>query len=120
MSRSLLIVTKGEIKRYVLGKDVRPMTRVRRRLYRTDEYLMIRNIIGEDEYVMYDIDSTQPYGNEKEYLDPDETMNYIAISKGSKTKNVKTLGAISDKPEFILYGIVGIVVIFSLLTGGIV
>lgn len=47
-------------------------------------------------------------------------MTYIDIGKGSKTKNVKTLGAISDKPEIILYGIVGIVVIFSLLTGGIV
>lgn len=120
MSRSLLIVTKGEIKRYVLGKDVRPMTRVRRRLFRTDEHLMIRNIAGDDEYIIYDVDSTQPYGNEREYLDPDETMNYIAISKGSKTKNVRTLGALSDKPELLLYGIVGIVVIFSLLTGGIV
>jgi hypothetical protein len=120
MSRSLLIVTKTEIKRYTLGKDTRPMTTVRKRLYRTDERLMLHNVAGEDEIIIYDVDSTQPYGSGKEYLDPDETMDLIDIGKRARTKNVSHLSGINARPEWIIYGIVGILVVFSLLSGGIV
>lgn len=118
MSRSLLIVTKTEIKRYTLGKDTRPMTTVRKRLYRTDERLMLHNVAGEDEIIIYDVDSTQPYGSGKEYLDPDETMDLIDIGKRARTKNVSHLSG--ARPEWIIYGIVGILVVVSLLSGGIV
>lgn len=120
MSRSLIIVTKTDVKRYVLGKDTRPLTRVRRRLYRTDERLMLKNVAGDDEVVIYDVDSTQPYGNEDEYLDPDETMCMIDIGKKSRNKNVSTLGSLSSmNPNIIMYAIVGILVVYSLISGGI-
>lgn len=119
MTRSLLIVTKTEIKRYLLGKDTRPMTRVRRRLYRTDEHLMLKNLAADEEIVVYDVDSTQPYGNEDEYLDPDVTMCMIDIGKGSKSKNVGTLSNLSSmNPQLLLYAIVGVLVVYSLISGG--
>lgn len=61
MTRDILIRTKSSVRRYTLGKDVRPLTVIGSRLYRTDESLMLRDRQSDGQFIMYDIDQTRPY-----------------------------------------------------------
>ena len=119
MSRYLAIRTKNEVFFLKVSKNSRPLTTWKGRLYRTDERLMIPDHTGKMEFVMYDIDGTQPYGQGRR-LDPDETMALIDIAKtnpkgGSVTK-LDFLNSINK--NYLLYGVIGIVIIYALLTGG--
>ena len=61
MTRDIFIKTKSEVRRYTLGKNIRPLTVIGSRLYRTDECLMMKDRESDGEFVMYDIDQTRPY-----------------------------------------------------------
>lgn len=61
MTRDILIKTKSCVRRYTLGKDVRPLTTIGPRLYRTDECLMLSDRESDGQFIMYDIDQTRPY-----------------------------------------------------------
>ena len=120
MTRDLYIRTKSEVRRYPLGKNTRPLTVVRRRLFRTDDSLMISDRERDHQFVMYDIESTQPcFGP---LVSPDLTMAYTDIAKqAGKNQAVSKLGFLSTiNPLWVLYGIIGAVIIYAVLTGGVI
>lgn len=119
MTRDLFIRTKSEVRRYPLGKNVRPLTILNKRLYRTDERYMIADKASEHEWVMYPLDGTQPY-YATEIVSPDETMALCDIAKsgGKAVTKLDMLNTIS--PMWILYGIIGFVIVYAVITGGIV
>lgn len=121
MGRDLFILTKTGVQRYILGKNVRPLAVVRNRLFRVDDALMCYNRDASDSFVMYDLDGTQPYGHGTP-LDPDITLATIDVSKSNRKDGTKgILGAVSNiNGQTFIYLIVGVVVIWSLLSGGIV
>lgn len=120
MSRYLVILTKSEVQFLKLGKNARPLTAWKQRLFRTDERLMIPDRTGRREFVMYDIDGTQPYGLGTP-LNPDETMALIDVAKTNKGRNVTKLDALNQLDSKVyMYAIVGIVLVYALITGGIV
>ena len=119
MTRDLIILTKTSARRYILGKNTKPLTLVRNRLYRTDERFFIKSRTEADEIILYDVDETQPRGT-TEYADPDETMAYIDIAKSNKRENVSRLDSLNSiKPGTLMALLVVGLVVFSLLTGGV-
>lgn len=118
MGRYLLIRTKSELYWLKLGVNTRPLTTWKNRIFRTDERLMIPDAYGGREFVMYDVDGTQPYGS-GEPLDPDETMAIIDVAKTNGGKGVSKIDFLNrlDSKVYI-YAIVGIVLVFSLIKGG--
>lgn len=120
MTRDIYIRTKSKVIRYRLGKATRPQTVVNQQLYRTDEMLMCADRNGDRQFVMYPIDGVTPYFVPKEVLDaagvnPDYTMAYNDIAKQA---NVGPAKVSSFAPHWILYGIIGAVVIYAVVTGG--
>lgn len=119
MTRDIYIRTKSEVRRYVLGKQARPQTVIKKHLYRTDDMLMVSDRAANHQFVMYDIDGTQPYWGD--LVNPDLTMAYTDIAKqsgkGQAVSKVSILNGMD--PMWILYGIIGIVVIYAVLTGGV-
>ena len=121
MTRDIYIKTAVQVKRYTLGKNVRPLTIIEKRLYRTDERFMIASDASEHEFLMYDRDSTQPYWP-PEMVSPDITMAYIDIAKrsGKNSAVTKMNWLNSAHGSWIIYGIVGCIVLYAVLTGGLV
>jgi len=121
MTRDIYLRTKTEVRRYTLGKNGRPLTIVDGGLYRTDEKYMHASDSDDHEFVMYPRDGTQPYWQDS-VIDPDETMAYTDIAKqASKKGAVNKLNWLNGvNPNWIIYGIVGGIIIFAVLTGGIV
>lgn len=120
MTRDLYIRTKSEIRRYPLGKNVRPLTVVRHRLFRTDDALMISDTGSDHQLVMYDIESTQPY-YQQDILSPDLTMAYTDIAKQAGRASVSRLSFLNTvNPMWIMYGIIGIVILYAVATGGVI
>lgn len=118
--RCLYIETKSKVKRYVLGKNTKPLVLVQNRIYRCDEEFMIPSKTGGDEFVPYNIDSTQPRGAGVQ-VDTNKTMAYIRIARASKNNHsVSILGSLNQiPPKILLYILIGGIVIYSLLMGGI-
>lgn len=120
MTRDIYIRTKSEIRRYVLGKQARPQTVIRKHLYRTDDAFMVSDKASNHQFVMYDMEGTQPYWAGP--VNPDLTMAYTDIAKQSgknqAVSGVKLLNSID--PMLIVYGIVGIVIVYAVLTGGVI
>lgn len=119
MTRDLFIKTKTDVTRYTLGKNVRPITVVRHRLYRTDEKLMMADRCADSEFVLYDLDDIQPYCVE-ETLSPDDTMAMIDIAKSSGKKSIGVLNQLNqlDSNVFV-FALIGIVLAVSFIGGGI-
>ena len=121
MTRDIYIRTKSKVVRYRLGKAMRPQTVVGQQLYRTDESLMLSDKNGDRQFVMYPIDGTVPYYVSAETLaqagvSPDFTMAYNDISKQA---NVNPAKASNFNPQWILYGVIGIVVVYAVIIGGV-
>lgn len=120
MTRDIYIRTKSEVRRYVLGRQARPQTVIRKHLYWTDDDVMVSDKASNHQFVMYDIEKTQPYWGG--LVNPDLMMAYTDIAKQSgknqAVSGVKLLNSID--PMLIVYGIVGIVIIYAVLTGGVV
>lgn len=119
MTRYLVIRTKSSLLFLKISKNARPLTTWKQRIFRTDERFMVADRTGTDEFVMYDIDGTQPYGAGVK-LNPDETMALIDVARANKNKAVTKLDALNAMDSKIfLYGIIGIVILYALLSGGI-
>lgn len=120
MTRYLVIRTKSEVTWLKISRNARPLTIWKGRLFRTDEMLMLRDRSGRNEFVMYDIDGTQPYGHGIR-LNPDETMALIDIAKTNKGRSVTKLDMLNSLDNKVyMYAIVGIVLVYALISGGIV
>lgn len=118
MTRDIYIRTKSEVRRYVLGKQVRPQTVIRKHLYRTDDTLMVSDKASNHQFVMYDIEQTQPYW--AGLVDPDKTMAYTDIAKRSgKNQAVGRVSILNGMdPMWIIYGVIGAIIVYAVLTGG--
>ena len=93
MTRRIAIKTKSAVKFYELSRLDRPLTIVERRLYRTDEKLMVSNKSNHDEFVLYDLEGLYPYCVPAlENPSPDDTMAYIDVTRGNKN-NVNKVGS---------------------------
>ena len=120
MTRYLVIRTQSELVWLRISKNARPLTLWKGRLFRTDERLMVRDKAGKNELVLYDIDGIEPYGASIK-VDPDETMALIDIAKTNKGRSVSKIDALNRLDSKVyMYAIVGIVLVYALLTGGIV
>ena len=123
MTRDLLIVTKSSVRRYTLGKAVRPLTTLNSRLYRTDECLMVSDRESDAEFIAYDVDQTRPYFIDQHpelihAVNPDKTFAYIDTAKQAGT-GVSKLGWLSQiSGMHIMYAVIGIVVVYSVIEGG--
>lgn len=91
MARHLLIITKSELTFYRVGKGLRPLTVVKKRLFNTSENLMIADTEGRIEMVAYDLEGTQPYGR-GDRLEPDLSMAYIDSAKEAHAAPAAKLG----------------------------
>lgn len=117
MTRDIYIRTKTGVRRFALGKNVRPITILNKRLYRTDERYMIASKTDDHEFVMYNLDGTQPY-YAPEVVSPDETMAICEIAKagGRQVTTLNTLNTIN--PMLIIYGVIGAVILYAVAVGG--
>lgn len=118
MTRDIYIRTKSEVRRYVLGKQARPETVIRKHLYRTDDALMVSDQYSNHQLVMYDIEQTQPYWSGP--VDPDKTMAYTDIAKrAGKNQAVNKIGILNGlDPMWLIYGVIGAIIVYAVLTGG--
>lgn len=77
-----------------------------------DDNLCVSTQDGRKTATFYDLDGTQPYGLGI-YLDPDNTMIQIDVGRGQKSTT-----KVSDfKPEYLLYGAIAVVILFSVVSG---
>lgn len=116
MQKKLLLIEGRTVKAYNLGKASRAMTIVRQRLFRTDDRLFWCDFEGPDSIIIYDLDSTQPYGTGTKYLDPDTTMAFIDIARTNHKKNVGLISTINSLNGMtFVYIAVAIVILLSVL-----
>lgn len=112
VDRLLFLKYKLQVRCFNIAKAARPISQYRKRLFRTDEFLMCPSNDGEFEFVMYDIDGTQPYGK-KLFLDPDRMMMNIDFLKSAQGKPVKMDGFFKNGGRIALAAIVGIVLLYA-------
>lgn len=72
MTRDIYIRTKSRVRRYTLKDGGRPQTVINRHLYCTDESLFHSDMYADNQFVMYDLESTQAYWNGP--ISPDHIM----------------------------------------------
>lgn len=114
-SKELYLIEGTRIRRYKIGRNTKPIVLVRKRLYRVDDPLCVSTCDGRKTAAFYRLESTQSLGMGI-YLDPDNTMAHTDVGRGRK--NATKINEI--KPELLLYGAIAVVIVFSVLTGGIV
>lgn len=95
MGRFLVVSTNLEYRFYRVGKDNRPMTVVKKRLYNTSEELYTADEAGSMEICPYPLESTQPMGDGS-FLDPDITKAKLDVAKGANTQPTSKVGSILD------------------------
>lgn len=122
MTRNVYIRTKTSVRRYALGKDVRPLTSIGQRLYRTDECLMMASSESDDQFIMYDIDQTRPYFIDGQpdlirSVNPDKTFAYIDVVKQAGTGVSKLSWFSQIHAMYLLYGAIAIVIIYAVIAG---
>lgn len=119
MTRDLYIRTKTGVRRYPLKKTSGALTILNHGLYRTDDRLMRRDTADNHSFIVYHADALQPYFLD-EVVDPDETMALAILAAKSKN-GISKVGLLNGlNPNWLLYGIIGLLVVYALLTGGIV
>lgn len=121
MARHLLIMTKTELTFYRVGKGLRPLTVVKRRLFNTSEDLMVADTEGRIEMVAYDLEGTQPYGR-GERLEPDLSMAYIDSAKEAYAAPTNKLGGkiLNNIGRAFVPVIVVLLVGYALINGAII
>ena len=95
MGRFLVLVTNLELRFYRTGKDNRPMTIVKKRLFNTSEELFTADESGAIEICPYRLESTQPMGDGA-FLDPDISKAKLDVSKAANTQPASKVGSILD------------------------
>ena len=119
MTKSLILIEGHHAKRFVLGKNIKPIVDVRNRTYRCDEKICWKDLQGPNCFVAYPIDSSQPLDRGDTIVNPDLTMCEIDLGKASHTKNVSMLGKLNDfDGKNILY--IGVVIIMILAFLGLI
>lgn len=107
------------IKIYRLKKGPRQMVSVTSRLYRMDDWIMIKDLRTGDAMAFYDIDDTQPWMVKPTLVDPDMTRALIDSAKLSGSK--KSIWA-NLQPghlmEYLTVVIVAGALIYGFLVGG--
>lgn len=117
MAKQMIIIDGKVAKSYRLGKNNRPMTTVKHRLFRTDDELFFKQQDSEDSIIIYHLDSTQPYtDNEDNYLDPDKTMALIDIGRATYGKNMGFVDKITgmDGMKWVYIAVAFIIVLGAL------
>lgn len=114
MKKSIGIIEGRRIKRYYLGKNVLPLTVVRKHLYQTDDRFF-HNDRASDESIMFTLlESTQAFGDGELYIDPDDAL---AVLDTAPSKNGNgSVGFISmfmNNPMMFVYLGIGVVVVFT-------
>lgn len=113
VDRFLFLKNKLVVRCLNIKKVDRPLSQYNRRIFRTDEKLMCPDESGNFEFVMYDIDGTQPYGRGDLFLDPDRTMMDIDFMKSAQQKPAKLDGILKNGPRMALTAIIAIVLIYA-------
>lgn len=113
VERYLFLKHKLTVRCLNIKKMARPITQYRKRIFRTDENLMCPSETGEFEFVMYDIDGTQPFGRGDLFLDPDRTMMDIDFMKSAQQKPVKLDGLFRNGGRIALGIVVGLVLAYA-------
>ena len=113
VERYLFLKNKLTVRCLNIKKTARPITQYRKRIFRTDEKLMCPSETGEYEFVMYDIDDTQPYGRGDLFLDPDRTMMDIDFMKAAQQKPVKLDKFFKNGGRIALAVIIGLVLAYA-------
>lgn len=95
------------------------MVSISQRLYSVDDGLFYRDPQTSEAYVMYDIDSLQPYGHEANYLNTEMLRVQILSSNISGTKKGMVFKLDSSHIEKYLSTIIVVgALLYVLLTGG--
>ena len=117
--RCLYLETNSTVRRYVLGKNIKPLVLVQNRLFRCDNDLMVRCRTGGDEFVSYRMEHAQPRGKGT-FVNTKHTMAYIRIAQScNRSDSVSKLGMLNQiSMTKFMYIIIGGLVIFTVLTGG--
>lgn len=80
---------------------------------------MVSDKSSNHQFIMYDVEQTQPYW--AGLVNPDLTMAFIDIAKQSgKAQAVSRIGMLNSiNPMWLLYGVIGAVVVYAVMTGGV-
>lgn len=113
VDRYLFLKHKLTVRCLNIKKLDRPLSQYRKRIFRTDEMLMCPSETGDYEFVMYDIDGTQPYGRGDLFLDPDRTMMDIDFMKSAAQKPMKLDGLFKSGPRIALTIVIAIVLVYA-------
>ncbi len=114
-NRYIIIETRSHISRYKLKKDVGNMVRVRKGLYRTDNYIMVPSEDKSCEVVPYHLGETQPRGHG--FLIPSSnTMAHIRLAQ-SNNKKTSILDGFSFSMKHLTTALIIIFAGIGLITG---
>lgn len=104
---------------YNLKRGPRQLVSISQRLYSVDDNLFYRDPQTSEAYVMYDIDSLQPYGHEPEYLNTEMLRVQILSSNISGTKKSMVWKLDGSKIDKYLTAIIMVgAFLYVLLKGG--
>ena len=115
MPKNLIIIDGKTAKNYRLGKNNRPMTVIKHRLFRTDDQFFFKQKDSADCVLIYQLDSTQPYtDDESSYLNRDMTMALIDVGRSTYGKSIGFVDKITgmDGMKWV-YIAVAIVIVLS-------
>lgn len=113
VDRYLFLKHKLTVRCLNIKKLDRPLSQYHKRIFRTDEKLMCPSETGDYEFVMYDIDGTQPFGRGDLFLDPDRTMMDIDFMKSAAQKPMKLDGLFKSGPRIALTIVIAIVLVYA-------
>lgn len=117
MARFLVTKTKTYLQFYELKRNAKEMVSAKNRFYRCDEPLMNYNIDRSDEMVIYDLESTQPYGF-GEYLDTDDTFAMLDsyADGGYKVSKLGSLFGGGNVWQLMTGGAIAIAILYGFLS----
>lgn len=117
MLKSIGIIEGRRIKRYYLGKNVLPLTVIRKHLYQTYD-LFFHNDLDSDESIMFTtLESTQAFGDGVLYIDPDDAIAILDTAPSKRNRSVGFLSMFTNNPMMFVYMAIGIVILFTVLGG---
>lgn len=89
------------------------MVRVRKGLYRTDNYIMVPSEDKKREVVPYHLGDTQPRGHGF-LITSENTMAHIRIAQSNHKKTSIISGF---KMQYLIYGLVAVFIVIGLVSG---
>ena len=84
--KKILRIEADQISCRKLTRKPYQMISIFSRLYRLDDALFVCDKQSTNCYIIYDLNGTQPYGANPEYLDPNMTRAFIDSAKLARTK----------------------------------